>query len=310
MNLARTAAEDSQHERHKVGAVIHGLDEGGAAYTIARANRWPKTLEDAMGRQTKLGNASTTIHAEVAAILDSPTTEGASIYITDLPCPNCAKILSEARFQNVYIDAQTHNTPLGQKLKPFFDAASLVIFKAAHVNVYEVNMDEREVTALLSHDTHKLMNIEHPIHISPTKGDHISMEHFKQAISQHKTDMPFAACFVRSRLGQHHLMIANSQRSVGLTAEQSDDIRNAQHKYKPGLQPINRLLLNCARYGFKIESGYLYSSQTPTSREFVNLIGAGYHDLMIGDARSCRDVFGIKALGQLLDHKIMNIKTG
>ncbi len=309
MKLALEAEEKSLHPTHKVGALICGYDNSDHFYAIAHANHWPPLLEQHIGRETKLGKASTTVHAEVAAILKAPATDGAEIYVTDLPCPNCAKIMAEARIKTIYIDSHTHNTPLGKKLKPFFDDISLPILQSAGIQVFEMDCEQSTIHELGELQTNILRPIERPVHHIPLEGGQIHIDHFNAMIEeQHAVlNAPFAACYAKSDLDQYTFLCAQSHRSMGLTKNQAEEISAAQNKYTPTIQPINRLLLTCARYGLKIDENYLYSSQTPSSREFVNLIGAGYTSLSIGDKTKCIDEWGIMALKQLTNHNILKL---
>ena len=69
------------------------------------------------------------------------------------------------------------------------------------------------------------------------------------------------------------------------------------------------ILLHFGKNGLKMEPEYLYSSQPPTAREFVNMIGAGHNHLYIGEPSKYRDEWGLKAREQLENDKIMTIAT-
>ncbi|PCJ02664.1 MAG: hypothetical protein COB14_01515 [Alphaproteobacteria bacterium] len=308
MALARDAEQQSMHPTHKVGALIFGTDRNAQHYEIVKSNFWPDTLENHIGQNKKLGNASTTVHAEVAAICAAPATENATIYVTDLPCPNCAKVMAEARIKNIYTDARTHDTPLGQKMKPYFDDVSTPILLNAGISVYEINSEAKTITQIITPAPNSLLQIHRPIRHIPLEHSDINQTTFINMIEKQTIDTSFAACYAKSALGQYNFLLAQPQRSVGLRQEQAHDISSLQNKYEPMLQPLNRLLLTCARYGLKIDKDYLYSSQTPTSREFVNMIGAGYTSLHIGDRDKCRDDWGAKALAQLETHKIIDLR--
>lgn len=310
MALARNIEKRSMHPVHKVGALIIGADRHGEHYQISKSNFWPALLEKHIGRNEKLGNASTTMHAEVAVICAAPATQDATIYVTELPCPNCSKIMAEARVKNIYTDTRAYDTILGQKMKPYFDKVSIPILKHAGISVYEINTEANTIIQTVTPTPNTLLQIHRPIRHIPLGQADIHKDVFINMIKEQEGNIqtPFAACYARSPLGQYNFLFAQSHRSTGLSLEQADDISGHQNKYEPTLQPINRLLLTCARYGLKIDDDYLYSSQTPTSREFVNMIGAGYTNLHIGDRTKCRDDWGLKALAQLETHKIIDLK--
>jgi deoxycytidylate deaminase len=54
-----------------------------------------------------------------------------------------------------------------------------------------------------------------------------------------------------------------------------------------------------ARHGMASAEGYLFCSQVPTSREQVNLVGAGIKRITIGDPQKARDLNAIDAMRQL-----------
>jgi len=309
MQQARDAEEQSPHPTHKVGALLHGINTNAKNFTIAKSNFWPTALETSIGRNTKIGNASTTIHAEISTILSAPTTEDTDIYITDLPCPNCAKAIAEARIKAVYIDAHTHNTLLGKKIEPFFKSTSMPIFKSANISVYELDIENKTLKMLHKAQETTALHIERPVDITPIKPDNINAQTFNHLVKETSaySTAPFAACIAKTTLGQYRFIAAQAHISVGLSQDATQSIRNAQSKYKPTLEPLNRLLLTCARHGMKIIDEHLYSSQTPTAREFVNIIGAGHTNLNIGNTSISRDEHGLTALEQIKKNKILNI---
>lgn len=295
---ARKIEEESAHPTHKVGALIIGEN-----FKIAHANFWPKLLHTHIGPDKKLGNASTTVHAEIAVLSEACGAEGADFYVTDLPCPNCAKMLAEARIANLYIDHATHQTPLGKKMEPFFQKVSLPILKAAGINTFEVDIESKTIEQLLHAEDSALVSAQHTVHNVEIGSNDITQKRFLTLISEHQTlenlDLPYAAAIARDKTGNGHFLFVYPQRSVGLSEAEADRLRAIQNKYKPSLQPLNRLLLSCTRFGLDIVPDYIFSSQVPTSREFVNMIGAGLLSLTIGDKTKCRDQWGLKALAQL-----------
>ena len=310
INIARQAEQNSMHPTHKVGAVIIGTDNNGFDYTVSKPNFWPEPLENSLGRYKKLGNASTTVHAEVAAICAAPATQNSTIYVTDLPCPNCAKIMAEAGINNIYIDANTHNTLLGKKMKMYFDVASTPILQSAGVSVYEVNDILETITPIITSTADTNIIEQRPVTNITLENSDINQSSFHRITentnTNTNTNTNFAACYAKNTLGQYRFIFAQPQISIGLPPDKAYVISTHQDKYEPILQPINRLLLTCARHGLNIDKNYIYSSQTPTSREFVNIIGTGYTSLYIADRTKCRDKWGLKALSQLEEHNIID----
>lgn len=301
MNRALATEEQSPHPTHKVGALICGLDQDGQYFERTQHNFWPDPLKKHIGTNKKLGNASTTIHAEMATLFTVPFSQGADIYITDLPCPNCAKTIAQAGIRNVYIDSHTHHTPLGLKIKPYFDQVSMLIFEKAGISVFEMNAPEETITCLLEQCT--APEPTNSIQISRIESE-ITVDVFTNLVKNCEMPIPFAACIAYDQKENKHFVRAKMDLSIGLSEKDADTIRNIQDKYVPTMQPINRLLVACASQGLSIMPQYIFSSQTPTSREFVNLIGAGHNHLYIGDTSKCRDQWGLDALSKLQEKDI------
>ncbi|MGH1376294.1 MAG: deaminase [Alphaproteobacteria bacterium] len=310
MAKALAIEEQSEHPTHKVGALLHGKNSNNQSFTTTHPNFWPAPLKQTIGQDKKLGNASTTMHAEIATLCNSHITQDATLYITDLPCPNCAKMVAEARIKALYIDSHTHNTPLGEKIKPYFDNISLPVLNHAGITVVEMNAQTREFHILSDNKNASLLRVHRPLTHTAIEQKHITPESFEKHIeNQRNSDTHFAACYAKTTLGQYVFLSAQPHRSIGLTKELEEHIKQINSKYEARLQPINRLLMACARYGLKIIPEFLYSSRVPTSREFVNMIGAGYTQLKIGNASECRDEWGMKAFIQLQENKVVDFHT-
>ncbi len=308
MIKARHAQAQSEHPTHKVGAtlVVHDDDHVTA---ISAPNFWPQALQDTIGRNEKLGNASTTIHAEIAVFLSASRTQDGTLYITHLPCPNCSKAIVEAGIKNIVIDSETHNTPLGQKIKPFFDDVSLMIFCRAGVGVFEINIDTQEQTTIAAPNSLHDTLTDDGITITPIDHNNSEPDIFFDLVSKHESPPPFASCIARADDNRLYFVMAQLDLTPGLTQGGASNIAQKQKKYTPESQPLNHLLMTNARYGLKIENGFLYSSQCPTSREFVNIIGAKMNTLYIGNLMQCRDEKGLQALESVKQHKILNIMS-
>ncbi len=303
MALARSAKEQSPHITHKVGVYLRSSSNSSSAY-----NFWPKLLANNAYPHKKLGNASTTVHAETSSLMQANiSTNMADIYITDFPCPNCAKTLSEAGIANVYIDAHSHNPPLGIKMKPYFEQVSMLIFKCAGIGVFEVNIEKKNVSTLLEpHSRNKELSF---LGAGRQSIENISKNLFHEQIkAQYKdNNTTFAACIASDKNGNNFILSAYASNAWGLEQKSAKEIAHLQNKYEPELQPFNRILAHCAYYDLKIKDGYYFSSQCPTSREFVNMIGYGLSNITIDDTEQCRDTWGLIALKQIHDYNILQI---
>ncbi|MCK5385251.1 MAG: hypothetical protein KAJ29_06695 [Alphaproteobacteria bacterium] len=313
-NMARAGAakEKSPHPTHKVGAYLSFPEKNISPVSQNNQlcfNYWPAPLADTIGKNKKLGNASATIHAEVAALIKTPiSTNQAEIYVTDLPCPNCAKTMAEAGIATVYIDTRTYETPLGEKMRPFFEQVSLLIFKCAGIGVHEIDISGQNISTLLDSmpRDNDLVFAESSCQSIPDFSQTLFREYIKE-LDNKAPAIPFIACIASDKEGNAHLLTARAHNTVALTQDDIRRISNVQNKYEPMLQPFNRLLAQCAYYNLRINDKHLYISQTPTAREFVNMIGYGFTSITIGNPDKCRDKWGLTALKQIRNHNIMEI---
>lgn len=311
MAKALDAEANSRHPTHKVGALLRGQDTSKSNYEITASNFWPPQLAENFRPSEKLGNASTTVHAEMAAILNAPGTEGAELYVTDLPCPNCAKAIAEARIGKVYIDSSAHNSPLGKKMEPYFHNISRPLLQYAGVALLEISRETNTITPLHELSANAVIPVEKPVEMSLLNKSEIAPRAFlrmtEQARARLGPEESFVACYARTRLGSYTGLIVRTHIAIGLDEDRITHLKPLLEKYSLTLQPLNRALITAARYGLKIDPDYLYSAFVPTSREFVNLIGAGYTKLIIGDTTTARDDWGLTALGQLENRGILKV---
>lgn len=311
IELARVAESKSPHPIHKVGALLCTLSSPGQYQEHQYYNYWPDSLTKPIESGTKLGNASTTVHAEISALIQAKaSTNMADIYVTDLPCPNCAKTLAEAGINNVYIDSATHDTPLGIKMKPYFEDISLLMFERAGIGIYEVDLPTRSIATLSaphSRENELVFAEAHYQNISET-----SRALFREQIAalDYDDERPFAACIADDSTGNSFLVSGSAHNAMGLSTTEAEKIDQKQDKYEPVLQPFNRLLGQCAYYNLKIRNGYFFASFCPTAREFVNMIGYGLTSITIENPEQCRDKWGLIALKQIHDHNVMKISEG
>ena len=310
MEKALEIESKSTHPVHKVGALLCGQDIGKSNFERGHANFWPTPLAEKFAPDEKLGNASTTVHAELAVILNAPGTEGADLYVTDLPCPNCAKSIAEARIGTVYIDSHAHETPLGKKMEPYFTGISRPLLEYAGVNLLEMNREKRTIQPWVEISESAVIPVEKPVEMTLIGKKDMSAEKFEKLIAHAKDrygEEPFVVGFAHTRLGSCAALTVRPHRAIGLDEEKAAHLAPLLEKYSLILQPLDRALITSARYGLTIEPEFLYSAHVPTAREFVNLIGANITRIRIGDETKGRDEWSLKALGQVRERGILEV---
>ncbi|MCD8498334.1 MAG: deoxycytidylate deaminase [Alphaproteobacteria bacterium] len=283
----------SLHPTNKIAAGLWGNDRNGQSFSIYSTNIWPSAISQKIGHDHKIGNASGTIHAEIACILKAPLTNKAQIFITDPPCPNCVKALAEAGIHKVFIDHKGFDKDFAQRRGHEFEALSLPLCREAGIGVYEVRRKEERLTCL-----QKAGRGPAGLH---AEGCHIIAE--GEELPESLKDKPYAQILARGENGIN-LIAANALTFFSFEGD------TEQGKYTPVLEPLTRILMIARREGLDIMPGTLHSSRIPTSRELVNMVGAGISSLSVGDMNSARDIFGPIALKQLTESEIITVIVG
>jgi len=298
MQRAVDIVNSSPHPTNKIAATLHGTEANGHSFTISETNYWPAPIESKIGRETKIGNSSGTIHAETACILHAPSTKNAELFITDPPCPNCSKNMAEAGIKALYIDHKGFDKDFAQRRGDLFASMSMRILGAAGIEVYVVYRKDRKIETALDIQDGYVPPEENPSRLSALNSA-LSKALFLQQIEEAKTlyqSAPFALALGEQGTGNTVAFSASSHPAIGYTHE--DDL-SREGKYSFILQPINRILMGAKSHGLKIDPRYIYSSRTPTARELINMVGANFTALSIGDKAAARDEFGQLAMQQL-----------
>lgn len=310
MQMAVDIVADSPHPSNKIAACVAGETPGGKAFAVARTNYWPAPIEAAFGHEVKIGNSSGTLHAETACIIDvameaGTRTKGAQIFITDPPCPNCAKNIAEAGITEVYIDHKGFDKDWVQRRGDDFAAMALRIFENAGIAVYEIRRKDQVITPILEVSPDYQPPLE-----KPAFAQNLEDFDFEALIAQQAQiygEEPFGLAIAEDTRGQRFALSAEPHFVIGYTGDTTDE---PDGKYSFILEPMNRLIMTAARKGLKLDPAYVYSSRIPTARELVNMVGAGLVKLTIGDRSACRDERGLEALTQLEEAGIVRIKNG
>ncbi len=299
MQAAVDIVTQSPHPDNKIAATIAGVDHAGAPFSLSRTNYWPDAIVRTIGTETPIGNSSGTIHAETACILHAPRTAGASLFITDPPCPNCMKNMAEAGIKALYIDHKGFDKDWAARRGESFNSMSMRIAEKAGLDVFVVYRKEQRFEVISRHPPGYKPAVESPPCIAPFDG---SFDELIAKAHGEMKDEPFALAVAEDAGGKRFSILTIRHPTIGYTSE---TMEKRDVKYSFILHPLARALMIAAREGLKIEPGQVYSSRVPTARELVNLVGAGISQLRIGDLESARDEDALKALEQLTDAKIL-----
>jgi dCMP deaminase len=305
MQKAVDIVNTSPHPANKIAAGIFGTDETGKPYSIARTNFWPAPIAEKIGMETRIGGASGTVHAETAVIFACSYTNGASLCVTDPFCPNCAKNMAEAGIRTVYIDHKGFDKDFAARRHDEFTSLSMRICERAGISVYEIRRKEQKLTPILEVPKSYRPAEDNPIRVARYEmaADRAAFSSFIRAAGV-PPGQKFAAALAADRNGKLFSLLALPHSAPGFSYEEAFLVSG---KYSVVQEPVNRLLMNAPRRGLKIVDGMIFSSQTPTAREQVNMVGAGLSRLIISEPAESRDESGLAALTALAAAGILKI---
>lgn len=304
MQKAVDIVNTSLHPTNKIAATLFG-----DGFTVSKTNYWPDRILNVFGKETDIGNSSGTLHAEVACILSSPVTEGSSICVTDPFCPNCAKNIAEAGIKTLYIDHKGFDKDFASRRGSHFENMSMQVCERAGISVYKVHRKEERLIPILEIPEGYTPPNDAPVIVSIM--DRIDDEIFADMIADARTNMgghKFALSLGTGRNGETIALCARSHLAIGYSKRiDAEELREDSGKYSFVLEPVNRILMNAARLGLRLNPDYLYASSVPTSRELVNVVGAGFTAMQIGDIHQARDEDALHAIKQLFNSQILKI---
>ena len=288
MQSALDIAPKSPHPTNKIAAALFGTDANGKEFSVFRTNHWPNPIYEHIGIGQDIGNSSGTIHAETACILSSPAaTQGASLCITDPFCPNCAKNIAEAGIKNIYIDQDGFDKDFFKRRSGSFDAMSMQICDRAGINVFALNMFTEKTISILEIPEDYVPVEDSPVTIEPIESSNDAILHdIVEKETQKNRRRKFAIALVKDLHGKKFALAARAHAVIGFSMhkpEEALDLLTPIGKYSFIQEPVNRLMMHIARKGYNIIDGFLFCSQVPTSREQVNIVGAGITRITIGD---------------------------
>jgi dCMP deaminase len=302
LQLARQAAEKSLHRTNKVGGALWLPGREGEAVT--GSNEYPQGVLDHFGPDQKIGDASPTVHMETKIIVSAPfPTDGASLVLTDPPCPNCAKNIAEGGLRNVYLDAAGFRKDFFRRRGADFENMSMKIIERAGVHVTVLDPVSEKEKRIDKVPKDYVPPNDSPPEIEPVESlkEAVFLDIIAKAEARH-AGRNFSVALVRTPEGENRAVVMRRHLVEGFTMSDPDealDILARKGKYSFAQESVNRMLMYCARHGYEIQPDYLYCSQIPTSREQVNLLGAGYNRITVGDTRKSRGDNSRRAMDQL-----------
>jgi deoxycytidylate deaminase len=313
MQAAVDIVNSSQHPTNKIAATLFHTEQG---WSLSSTNHWPTLIDEKIGRDTRIGNSSGTVHAETdclfqAAFHHNYATQGASLCVTDPFCPNCAKNMAEAGIENIYIDHKGFIKDFALRRGDHFENMSMRIAEKAGVNVYEINRKDQSITPIChaARDYHPAN--EKPVHIDMCNSPQPftpENRHIKEAEILFP-DIKFSLAYGLNTTNILFCIVAPAHPAIGFNSQHDIyEIAHPQGKYSFIQEPSNRLLMTAVKKGLKIKDNAIYTTDVPTSREFVNLIGADIQSITISNKTLARDDFSLQAMSLLQNKSIITVR--
>lgn len=313
MQKAVDIVNDSPHPVNKIAATIFGHDRQGREFSISRTNYWPELIEARLGKDTDIGDSSGTIHAETACILTSPVTEYASLCVTDPFCPNCAKNIAEAGIKNIYIDHKGFTKDFSSRRGAAFENMSMQICERAGVAVYQLWRKEERLEPIIEFKDQYIPVQDSPLEYERLYGviNRQFFVDFVEKMRHHHRGRRFACAIGRDRVsGNVYSLAARSHPVIGYSmASDAQLLRDPENKYTYMLEPVNRLIMGSARIGVKLIDGMIFCTNIPTSREQVNLIGAGITRVYVEHPNKALDEHAINAKRTVTNARMLDFQS-
>lgn len=298
MNQAVDIVLSSRHADNKVAATLF---KDGAS--LSKTNDWPLTILEKLGQDTRIGDSSGTIHAELNCLFHAPfLTEGASLAITDPCCPNCAKCIAEAGIKYVYIDHKGFEKDFAVRRGDEFQDMSLRILAHAGVSLYEVIRKENKIRLLYEPDIGYVPPEDNPIEIRPCRAPLTDATLFQTAKLVRVKHERWGCALATDEHGKLWTLVASAHPAIGYTQR---DMNRTDGKYDFILEPMNRILMGAARHGLKVSRDHIWCSVLPSPREMVNLVGCGVQKIHIGDLENSKKIASQLSRETLQSNQIM-----
>lgn len=313
MQQAVDVVNTGDHPTNKISALLHGKHKNGNDFSVVSINLWPKAISDKLGYNSRIGNASGTVHAETMCVINSPCSLNSYIFVTDPPCPNCAKNMAEAGVKKIFIDHKGFEKDFYNRRQEDFATMSLDVFNHAGISVYKIFRKEKRIEPIIEaeqkqRESFLRHNSASGVKIIPVKSSIDNDESFHELINIEKKEQhnDFAIAVASDPESKDRFFIYTEKYFYAEKSyEEKFDTQSANdRKYSPVIEPANRMLMLASRYGLILETNNIFSSKIPTAREMVNLCGAGFTKITINDISRARDHSSIDAMNTMKYHQI------
>lgn len=302
MQKAVDVVNSSKHENNKIASCLVNEDQ-----FIARTNYRPKLFIKALDPDMRVGKSSQFIHSEIACLYNASfPADGGQIFITDPPCPNCAKAICESGVTHVYIDHKGLDKDFANRRGDDFQSLSLLVFEKAGIPVSIIYRKEER--------TQPLIETQITTRRSSAKGieffDWDNGTTLKQYLEKFRNRQAHTSWALgKIRENNHDLgIIVFEELTPGLTPRDYADNRKINPKYRLPVDPLNRLMIFTKRKGFELQNKEIAVNLAPSSRALVNACGYGLDTIYVGENKPDHDDLGHIAAELIQEHNIINIE--
>ncbi len=309
MQLTRALADDSPNPVHKIAATLRGKDAQGLPFILSRTNMWPEIL-DVIPRTMLIGESTGWIHAETAVFLNSVSTRGGDLYITDPPCPDCMKNIITAGIHAVYVDVAGYAKPYAVRDGHTIIEMSHIMAYHAGIPVYKVNCQTGQITCLNDlRDDLQPAEIDQNTKLGPivTPGEERRFPAHVLDLQDRWPGQNFATARAVTASGHIVFLTVTPAIIAGYTVDPTTIIEG-KHNYVQ--TALCRLLLTAKCMGLRLVLDSVTCSDSPSSRDLVNFVGAGGRQIRILHPQKSRDAFAIAALDLLESKEILRVQRG
>lgn len=306
VDRAAYTAISSTHPKERVGAVLFSPTDDPKKLR-ALANIVPPELESTFPRDHRLGTASIYLHSEISAFFSATRpVEGLWMAVTTPPCPNCAKMIVEAGIARLFIDTQGLSGAFARERAGDIKDMSMEIFRRAGVSVHLVNRKTSHIKPAVDADTLDIPPVPantHRFHV-PEGGIATLIPELQRRFEGEA----FALARVRLDRGLEQAYLTLASLPPGFTPERY--LRSEQDKegkYRFPVDPMNRLLIHCKRFGLQLMDGHVICSMHPSSRALVNAVAARVHTITTLRDEPDHGEMGPAVGQELQEHGIMTV---
>ncbi len=308
MQSAVDIANTSEHNKNKIASCLlsssssSGFPRGSANNqedcpnesendSICRVNHRPDILKSAFAPNVRLGKSSQFVHSETACIFEADfPTDGSSLFITDPPCPNCAKAICEAGITHVYIDHKGLDKDFAIRRGDDFQSLSLLMMEKAGIAMSILYRKDKKIEPL----------IEPPVYTRKGSARGIEFFDWNSALTLEDYLRKFrnrqahsAWTIAKIREGDLDLgVIIFEELTQGLTPRDYAENRRISLKYRLPVDPLNRMLFFTKRKNIAIINDEIACNLHPSSRSLVNAVGYGIKTIHIGENKPDHDDLG------------------